>query len=62
MENIDPDVANALLLTAFSAELGSGDAEFEALIEQLTTACDLPELALRRGRRHVARSTVRPAP
>jgi hypothetical protein len=43
MEEIDPEIANALLLTAFSTEAGDGGTEFAAMIEQLTEACDLPE-------------------
>ncbi len=41
-EQIDPELANALLLTAFTTELGAGEAEIEAVIGQLTEACDLP--------------------
>lgn len=42
MEEIDTDLGNALLLTAFSTSAGTGEAEFGALIDQLTEACDLP--------------------
>lgn len=42
IENIDPEVANALLLTAFTPEAGDGSAEFDALIEQLSGECELP--------------------
>ena len=41
-ENIDHDLATTLLRTAFSTTEGTGDAEFEALMAQLTEACDLP--------------------
>ena len=39
-ENIDHDQADAMLAKTFST--GSNDAEFEALINSLTEACDLP--------------------
>jgi len=42
MEEVDPKVANDLLLTAFSTESGDGSTEFTALLDQLKAACDLP--------------------
>lgn len=42
MDEIDTELGNALLLTAFSTTAGTGEAEFGALIDQLTEACDLP--------------------
>lgn len=41
-ESIDPELANALLLTAFSSTEGDGSEQFDALLTQLQTACDLP--------------------
>lgn len=42
VEEIDPELANALLLTAFSSTEGDGSEAFDALLTQLQTACDLP--------------------
>lgn len=39
-ENVDPDLTRALLVKTFST--GESDAEFEAVIGDLTAACDLP--------------------
>lgn len=39
-ENLDPDLADAMLAKTFST--GENDAEFEALLADLQTKCDLP--------------------
>ena len=41
-ENIDHDLADALLVTSFSS--GQSDAEFEAFLADLGESCDLPDL------------------
>ena len=40
VENVDPDLTEALLVKTFST--GDNDAEFEAVIGDLTSKCDLP--------------------